>query len=216
MRLKLADNYVVIIETRSQLPKRASATTNPMKLAETETGYDRETRARRHVRIRRAKQFLRPLPRKATIHRWPVLKWFAKTARKRPHLWSFRTREVSIALYLGFVIALLPLFGIQFLLAIGAALTLRANLPVIMGAQLLTNPATFFLIYPAIGALGSQLIKLVGLEPMDSVVGHSVYSLVVGGVVVGITIAFAFDMAYRFFIAQTQKRPINLKRILKK
>ena len=133
-----------------------------MKLAETETGDDRETRARHHVRIRRAKQFLRPLPRKATIHRWPVLKWFANTARKRPYLWSFRVREVSIALYLGFVISFLPLPGIQFLIAFAAAWILRANLPIIMGAQLITNLATMWLIYPALGAFGTQLIDLFG------------------------------------------------------
>ncbi len=113
-----------------------------MNLLETEPAYSREVRARRHVRIRRAKRFLRPLPRKATLHRWPILKRFAETARKRPYLWSFRQREVNIALYIGFVITFLPLVGIQFILAFAAALTLRANLPVIMGTQLATNLAT--------------------------------------------------------------------------
>jgi len=187
-----------------------------MKLAETETGHERETRARRHVRIRRAKQFLRPLPRKATLHRWPVLKWFAHTARKRPYLWSFRTREVSVALYLGFVISFLPLPGIQFLLAFAAAWTLRANLPIIMGAQLVTNIATMWVIYPALGAFGSQLIDLFGLKPLDSALGQGVYSIVVGGIVAGVIVAFILDMVYRFIFAQAQKRPVNLKRMLKK
>ena len=187
-----------------------------MKLAEIEPGYEREVRALRHVRIRRAKQFLRPLPRKATLHRWPVLKWFAAAARKRPYLWSFRIREVSISLYLGFVIAFLPIFGIQFVLAFVAAWTLRGNLPVIMGTQLTTNLATIWAIYPALGVLGSQLIKLFGFEPLDSTVGHGVYSLVIGGVVAGLVVAFALDMTYRFLFAQAKKRPVNLKRMLKK
>lgn len=187
-----------------------------MKLAETETGDDRETRARHHVRIRRAKQFLRPLPRKATIHRWPVLKWFANTARKRPYLWSFRVREVSIALYFGFVISFLPLPGIQFLIAFAAAWTLRANLPIIMGAQLITNLATMWLIYPALGAFGTQLIDLFRLKSLDSSVSQGVYSIVVGGLVAGITVAFALDMTYRFIFSQAQKRPVNLKRMFKK
>ncbi|OUW17007.1 MAG: hypothetical protein CBD18_05710 [Opitutales bacterium TMED158] len=187
-----------------------------MKLAEIEPEYERETRSLRHVRIRRAKQFLRPLPRKATLHRWPILKWFASAARKRPYLWSFRVREVSVALYLGFVIAFLPLVGLQFILALLAAWALRANLPIIMGAQLTTNLATMWAIYPAMGVLGSQVIDWLGLEPLDSTVGHSVYSLVIGGVVAGLVVAFAFDMVYRFLFAQAEKRPVNLKRMLKK
>lgn len=187
-----------------------------MKLAELETGYEREIRARRHIRIRRTKQFLRPLPRKATLHRWPVLKWFAHTARKRPYLWSFRVREVSIALYLGLVIAFLPLVGIQFILAFAAAWALRANLPIIMGTQLITNIATMGPIYFLLNKFGTQIIGLLGLKPLDSSVGQGVYSIVVGGVVAGITIAFALDMAYRFILAHAQNHPINLKRILKK
>ena len=51
---------------------------------------------------------------------------------------------------------------------------------------------------------------------LDSTVGHSVYSLVIGGVVAGLVVAFAFDMVYRFLFAQSEKRPVNLKRMLKK
>ena len=187
-----------------------------MKLADAETGYELEIRARHHIRIRRTKQFLRPLPRKATLHRWPILKWFAHTARKRPYLWSFRVREVSTALYLGFVIAFLPLPGIQFLLAFVAAWALRANLPIIMGAQLVTNIATMWFIYPALGVLGKQLIDLFGLKTPVSAIGQGVYSTVIGGVITGIIVALILDITYRFILAQAQKRPLNLKRILKK
>lgn len=187
-----------------------------MNLIEADPVYERETRARRHVRIRRAKQFLRPLPRKATLHRWPVLKWFAETARKRPYLWSFRVREVSIALYLGLVIAFLPLVGLQIILAFAAAWTLRANLPIIMGAQLVTNLATMWAIYPALGFLGNRIIALLGLDSLDSRIGQTAYSMVIGGVVAGVTIAFILDMVYRFAFSQAKKRPVNLKRMLKK
>ena len=34
-------------------------------------------------RIRRLKRWLRPLPRRANVRRYPVLNWFAIAARKR-------------------------------------------------------------------------------------------------------------------------------------
>ena len=84
----------------------------------------------------------------------PVLRWFADKARKHPYLWSFRKREVSLALYPGFVIAFLPIVGIQFILAFASAWVLRANLPVMMGTQLVTNLATMWAIYPALALFG--------------------------------------------------------------
>lgn len=187
-----------------------------MNVLETQPAYDRESQARRHVRIRRAKQLLRPLPRKATLHRWPVLKWFAETARKRPYLWSFRVREVSVALYLGFVIAFLPIFGIQFLVAFAAAWILRANLPIIMGTQLITNLATMWAIYPALGIFGNRIITLLGISPIESNIGQAAYSMVIGGTIAGIAIAFVLDMIYRIAFTQAKKRPAITKRILKK
>jgi len=176
-----------------------------MNVLETEPAYDRETRARRHVRIRRAKQFLRPLPRKATLHRWPVLKRFAETARRRPYLWSFRIREVSIALYVGFVIAFLPIVGIQFILAFAAAWTLRANLPVIMGTQLVTNLATMWAIYPALSVFGDRITRLLGVAEVESRVGQAAVSLVVGGVVAGIAVASVLDLLYRVAFSRAKK-----------
>ena len=73
-----------------------------MNVAEAETLCKHEVLKQKRLRIRRAKQLLRPLPRKAPSIA-PVLRWFADKARKRPYLWSFRKREVSLALYLGFV-----------------------------------------------------------------------------------------------------------------
>ena len=125
-----------------------------MNVAEAETLCKHEVLKQKRLRIRRAKQLLRPLPRKATLHRWPVLRWFADKARKHPYLWSFRKREVSLALYLGFVIAFLPIVRIQFILAIASAWVLRANLPVMMGKQLVTNLATMWAIYPALALFG--------------------------------------------------------------
>jgi len=187
-----------------------------MNVAEPDYIYEQEARAQKRLRIRRAKQLLRPLPRKATLHRWPVLKWFAETARTRPYLWSFRIREVSLALYLGFVIAFLPIVGIQFILALASAWVLRANLPVIMGAQLVTNLATMWAVYPALALLGDRIIKTLRLDVVDSQIGYAAFSLVTGGIIAGIAIAFLLDMIYRFAIIQAKKHPIHLQRMPKK
>ena len=187
-----------------------------MNVAEAETLYDHEARKQKRIRIRRAKRFLRPLPRKATLHRWPVLKWFAETARKRPYLWSFRIREVSLAFYLGFVIAFLPIPGIQLILAFALAWALRANLPVIMGTQLVTNLATMWAIYPALALLGDHVIKALRLEVMDSHIGHAAFSMMTGGIIAGLAIAFLLDMVYRFAFIQAKKHPIHLQRSPKK
>lgn len=104
-------------------------------------------RMKRHSRIRRVKWFLRPLPRRAHVHRYPLLKWFPEALQKRSYLWSFKVASIVPALYAGWIITLLPLYGIQILLAIGAALLLRANLPVLVGLQLVSNPLTFGLIW---------------------------------------------------------------------
>ena len=64
-----------------------------------------ETRWRR---IRRVKKWLRPLPRRATIHRYPILKFFAESARKRIYLWSFRVENAVPAIYAGCILSLTP------------------------------------------------------------------------------------------------------------
>lgn len=186
-----------------------------MNVAEAEAMYEHEARKQKRIRIRRAKQLLRPLPRKATLHRWPVLKWFANTARKRPDLWSFRIREVSLALYLGFIIAFLPIVGIQFILAFASAWVLRANLPVIMGTQLVTNLATMWAIYPALALLGDRVIKTLRLDVMDSQIGYTAFSLVTGGIIAGLALAFLLDMVYRFAFIRAKKRPARPQRMPK-
>ena len=55
----------------------------------------------RFKRIRRLKKWMRPLPRRSNIHRYPVLKWFSKFAYDRSYLWSFRSRTIVPALFLG-------------------------------------------------------------------------------------------------------------------
>lgn len=117
------------------------------------------------ARIRRVKRWLRPLPRKANIHRYPVLKWFASTARKRAYLWSFRAQEVVPALYAGWILTLMPFYGAQIALGFLLALVFRANLMVLIGLQFFSNPLTVGPIYWFCYTVGHFFLSLFVAAP---------------------------------------------------
>lgn len=185
-------------------------------LDESERQRESERRRSRHSRIRRAKQILRPLPRRATLHKWPVLKWFAKSTRKMPYLWSFRVREVSIALYVGCVIAFLPILGIQIPLAFAAALVLRGNLPIFIGVQMITNLATAGFIYTTTTLLGRYLADLWGLHQVHNKVGRIAFDATLGGIFVGILVACILDLTYRIMASRARSRSIPVSKIIRK
>lgn len=118
----------------------------------------------RHERIARVKRFLRRMPRRSNIHKYPVLKWFAKAARKRTYLWSFRVRYTIPAFYAGCIISLLPIYGIQIPLAAAFAFLFRANLPVLFSLQFITNPITALPLYFAAFQIGRVVMHLFGVE----------------------------------------------------
>ncbi len=183
---------------------------------EPDNQQDHQHRAELHSRIRRAKQILRPLPRRTNLHRWPILKWFAATARKRPYLWSFRVREVSMAIYLGSVIAFLPIYGFQLGVAFAIALLVRANLPVIIGMQLITNPVTAPFIYLVLTRLvGHELIDFWGLPGFDTGVSRHAYEMTIGGIVVGLFVGLILDLIYRLAFAKRLNKKLDVKRMLK-
>jgi len=158
------------------------------------------------------KTLLRPLPRRATLHRYPILKWFAQAARRRPYLWTFRPATVIPAFYAGSVLALLPLWGVQIPLAFGLALLLRANLPTMVGLQFITNPFTFWWIYPLLYKIGHYLVDLLGQYDPGSMVGRKAYALVLGGVASGILLGFVLSMVYRFLAYEAAKHSWHMPR----
>lgn len=182
---------------------------------ESENGQDLEHRSRIHSRIRRTKQILRPLPRRSNLHRWPVIKWFAKAARKSPYLWRFGEREIRMAIYMGSIIAFLPIFGAQFVIAFFVAIALRANLLVIMSIQMVTNIVTAAPIYLFTAKLGAWLVDLWGLPSLHTGVVSATYNLVIGGFVVGLVFGFIADMIFRFVIFRRLNKSVNVKQMLK-
>lgn len=124
------------------------------------TADEKRIRERYLRHLRRTKWWLRRLPRKAHLHRYPVLKWFATAARKRAYLWSLRPEAIVPALYAGFLITFQPIIGIQIPLALVLALILRANLPVMLALQLLSTPLTVPFLYPFQYYLGMEILHL--------------------------------------------------------
>lgn len=118
----------------------------------------------RFKRIRRIKRWMRPLPRRSNIHKYPVLKWFSKTAYNKSYLWSFKGSEIKPALFWGMIVSFSPLVGLQMLIVFFIALFMRANLPVIVALQWISNPLTMGPIYFADYKIGQILLELFGLK----------------------------------------------------
>lgn len=128
------------------------------------TADESELNESKFRRIRRVKWWLRPLPRRATIHRYPVLRLFADAARKRIYLWSFRVENAVPAIYAGCILTLMPIYGIQIPLAFLLAVRLRANLPILAGLQIVSNPITVIPIWYAGYQIGRSFLSVLGVQ----------------------------------------------------
>jgi len=128
------------------------------------TDEESEFHATKWRRIRRVKRWLRPLPRRTNIHRYPVLKWFSQAARKRAYIWSFRVENAIPAIYAGSIITLMPMYGIQIPTALVLALLLRANLPILVGLQVVSNPITVLPLWLADYQIGRAIIGVMGID----------------------------------------------------
>ncbi len=126
----------------------------------------------RFARIRRAKFFLRFMPRRARFHTYPVIGRFAAFARKRSFLWSFRSSEVRPAIYVGSVLAFMPVPGLQLVLAFALAVLLRRNVMVLAGLQFITNPLTLP-VFIGTHQIGISIIEHSGfgrsIEPVENI-----------------------------------------------
>ena len=133
------------------------------------TAEEAEFNRAKSRRLRRVKKWLPPLPRRTNIHRYPVLKFFTEAARKRRYIWSFRVENALPAIYMGSILTLMPLYGIQVPVAIILALLLRANLPIIVGLQVVSNPLTVLPIWFAAYQIGRIILSVIGInvEPLN-------------------------------------------------
>ena len=188
-------------------------------------------------RIRRVKKWLRPLPRRTNIHRYPILKFFTEVARKRICIWSFRLENAVPAIYTGSILTLMPLYGIQVPLAIILALLLRANLPIIVGLQVVSNPLTILPIWFAAYQIGRMILSVIGInvDPLNREevrllldnfihaawgakfdVLATVFSVTsLGAIVMGIFFGLIASFAYRIVASRTASSYVLLRSKIK-
>ncbi|MDR2779165.1 MAG: DUF2062 domain-containing protein [Puniceicoccales bacterium] len=114
-------------------------------------------------RVRFVKKFLRHMPRKSSIHKYPILNKFASAARKKSYLWSFRVSEVVPAFYIGWIITLMPLpYVAHVIVAFFAALMCRANVAILVFLPILSNVVTFLFFWAVTYKVGVYVIHWLG------------------------------------------------------
>ncbi|MEN9840541.1 MAG: hypothetical protein RL376_341 [Verrucomicrobiota bacterium] len=184
------------------------------------------------ARIRRAKFWLKFMPRRARFHTYPVVGRFAAFARKRSYLWSFNYAHIRPALYLGSVLTLLPVLG-QVPIAFVLCLLFRANFMLLGGIQFLSNMLTFPFIIAATLKVGFFVIELTGLDRFTGIIpgafssglgtnheaasttatsiSHKVVlygsALTIGSIICGLLLGAALDLLWcRFMAASARHR----------
>jgi uncharacterized protein (DUF2062 family) len=158
------------------------------------------------------------MPRRASFHRYPIVGRFATIARQRAYLWSFKPRHVRAAIYVGCILSLWPVMGLQVIIAFAASVLLRANVMIAGALQFVTNPFTAAPLYFLTYHVGKAVLSLVGQRPVVDPVGDSadeiftntleaeadlssgftqtVKALFVGGTLCGLLLALAIDLIY--------------------
>lgn len=142
------------------------------------------------------RSLLKPLPRRANLGRYPVLRWFKDMAARAPFLWSLRPPQVVRAIYLGSLVSFMPLVGLQVLIVFVSALLLRANLTIAVALQFITNPLTMAPIYYGTWRVGMGIIEATGIGDAGSAMVTRVNALVIGGALAGLACAVLLHGVY--------------------
>lgn len=127
-----------------------------------------EAKERRWKRIRIVKKLLKLVPRRDNIHRYPILKYFAHTARQRTYLWSFRVTEAVPALYAGWILTLMPVMSVQVLIACILAFLFRANIMVLVALQFISTPLTVPFLWYIAYRVGAFVVTTLGTDRLQA------------------------------------------------
>lgn len=95
-----------------------------------------------------------PTPQSIQDNRW--LRWMGP-ALHHPRLWHFSRKGIAMGLALGIFFGFLVPVA-QMPLAAGAAIAMRANLPMAVASTLVTNPVTFGPVYYGAYHLGKAIL----------------------------------------------------------
>lgn len=157
---------------------------------------------------RRARKFLRKLPRRSNVERYPLLKYLGPRAKRIPDLWSWKRPQVIRAYYIGWVLTLLPI-GLQGLAAIALAIVFKANLPVAVGLQFVSNPLTAAPLLFSTYSIGKGVLWAVGAAPAGIATGIAL-NLLIGGVVLGLLIAAVSHLIHLLLSERVRRRNARL------
>ena len=159
------------------------------------TDHQHHTLLQAHRRLWRAriKRVLKHLPRRSNVARYPVLKYIARWTRGRPELWSYRAPSTTRAYYIGSVVTFLPIMGLQIFIAAMMALLFRANLSIVAGLQLVSNPLTGPFMYLGSYQTGKGIASVLHIQAMGWAGDAAVY-LSIGGVVLGLVLGAAIHL----------------------
>ena len=172
-------------------------------------------------RIRFVKKILRHMPRKASLHRYPVLNKFADVARKRSYLWSFRVEDVIPAFYTGWLITFIPIPSVvQICVAFFIALVCRANVMILVCLQLLSNAVTCVFMVPFAYKTGDLVVKILGKHAVSlgtevgtkgaiyysEKVVHLFATTTLGAVILGVIFGTISTLIYRYFAQKYSKK----------
>jgi uncharacterized protein (DUF2062 family) len=176
-------------------------------------------------RTRLLRKILKYLPRRASMHRYPILNHFADAAKKRSYLWSFRVNEVVPALYIGWILTFTPIPTIcQVIVALVMAIFCRANVMVFMGLQLLSNAFTFLFLWTITYKTGSIVVYIFGTDVANvlqkslggdkfawtvgncsRVLIHWIATMLVGALALGSILGFISSTIYKIFIERASR-----------
>lgn len=186
---------------------------------------DKDDSSERYKRVRWVKKILRHLPRRASVQNYPILKHFSAVVKKRSYLWSFRVEDVVPAFYVGWIITLMPIPSVfQIFVALLAAMFCRANVVILVGLQLLSNPFTFIFLWAVTHKVGAMLVSLLGTDTVSTLlqeveacqeltwsIGGCCKSAIrwlataaLGAIVLGSLLGFVSSFLYKFFAKHTK------------
>lgn len=159
---------------------------------------------------RRLRWILSRVPHRTNIHRYPGLRWIAPLTRKAPWCWSYQRGPLVAAIWLGSIMTVLPVIGIQLPLAMVLAIVFRANLTVTGILQFASNPFTFAPIFAATYTSGMAVLEAVGATGTAVGWGDRINALFVGGVIVGSALALVLHVGLA--IALRRRKATRLPR----
>lgn len=160
--------------------------------------------------IIRARRWMRHLPRRSNVARYPGLRRLSRHLLRLPHLWSYKAPYTTRALYMGAVITWLPIMGAQIPISALLAIVLRTNLSIAVGLQLLSNPLTAAPMYGASYKVGQWLLALSGVDGLG-VVSAATLDLTVGGIVLGGLLGVSLDAMRRLATRNRRIRAASLR-----